>query len=247
MLSDTPRRPWRQIADMILSVAAAEGILPGARLPAERDLTERLGVSRPSLREALIALEVEGRVEIRKGSGIYLTEPQRLRHSDAMAMDSEGPFEILEARSILESAIAEEAARRVTPALIATLDDNLRALAAATDDRATAIPLDAAFHVAIAAATGNALLIRLTSETFAKRLSPLFSRLASHFEGPPTWRSALAEHAAIRDAIAASDPAGARKAMRHHLAQSRHRFSETFAEQRAPGPLDAPLPARLHG
>lgn len=238
MLTETPpRRPWRQIADLILSLAAAEGLRAGARLPAERDLAERLGVSRPSLREALIALEVEGRVEIRKGSGIYVAEGNR--PAAAARLESEGPFEILEARAVLESAIAEEAARRVTPALIATLDANLRDMAAATDDRARAIPIDAAFHEAIANGTGNALLSRLTSDIFAKRLSPLFSRLAAHFEGPPTWRSALAEHGAIRDAIAAGDPAGAREAMRRHLTLSRRRFSETFAEARAAQAQDA--------
>lgn len=222
---------------MILSLAAAEHLPTGARLPAERELAERLGVSRPTLREALIALEVEGRVEIRKGSGIYLSDGTS--SAAAPSLETEGPFEILEARAIVESAIAEEAARRVTPALIAALDANLRDTAAATNDRARAIPLDAAFHVAIADATRNPLLSRLTSDIFAKRLTPLFSRLSSHFEGPPTWRSALAEHGAIRDAIAAGDPAAAREAMRRHLAQSRRRFTETFADARTAEALEA--------
>lgn len=238
MFTETPqRRPWRQVADLILSLAAAEGLRNGARLPSERELAERLGVSRPSLREALIALEVEGRVEIRKGSGIYLAEGDRA--PGAAPLEHESPFEILEARAVLESAIAEEAARRVTPALIAALDGNLRDMAAATGNRARAIPIDAAFHAIIAHGTGNALLGRLTSDIFAKRLAPLFNRLAAHFEGPPTWRSALAEHGAIRDAIAAGDPAAAREAMRLHLALSQRRFSETLAEARAAEVMDA--------
>ena len=238
MRIDTPpRRPWRQVADLIQSLAAAEGLCAGDRLPSERELADRLQVSRPSLREALIALEVEGRVEIRKGSGIYMANGPRRTDSDPL--EREGPFEILEARGVLESAIAEETARRATPALIAALDANLRDMAAATDDRARVIPIDAAFHVAIADGTGNALLARLTSDIVAKRLSPLFSRLAGHFEGPPTWRCALAEHGAIRDAIAAGDPAAAREAMRRHLAQSRRRFTETFAEARTAETLDS--------
>lgn len=241
MLTDTPpRRSWRQVADLILTLAAAEGLGPGDRLPAERDLAERLGVSRPSLREAMIALEVEGRVEIRKGSGIYVADPGRSRAAPAAtSLETEGPFEILEARAVLESAIAEEAARRVTPALVATLDASLRDMAAAIDDRARAIPIDAAFHVAIASGTGNPVLARLTSDIFAKRLAPLFNRLSAHFEGPPTWRRALAEHRAIRDAIAAGDPAAAREAMRRHLELSQRRFTETFAEARAADALDA--------
>ena len=73
MPTDTrSHRAWRQTADLILALVEAHRLAPGDRLPGERDLAERLGVSRPSLREALIALEVEGRVEIRMGSGIYV-------------------------------------------------------------------------------------------------------------------------------------------------------------------------------
>ena len=124
MLSDSrPRRQYRQVADQILQLAAARGLGPGQRLPSERDLAELLSVSRPSQREALIALEVEGHVEIRMGSGIYLGSG-----SDRVVLraDAEGPLELLEARCIIESAIAEEVARHVTPELLRRLDDNLR-------------------------------------------------------------------------------------------------------------------------
>lgn len=225
MLPDPrPRRSYRQVADLILALIAGERLARGDRLPAERDLADRFGVSRPSLREALIALEVEGRIDIRMGSGIYVAA------GSGAAAEGEGPFEILEARAVVESAIAEEAARRVTPALVTALDANLREMAGVTEDRARSIALDAAFHSAIAGGTGNALLVHLTGDIFGKRLSPLFTRLALHFEGPRTWRSALEEHGTIRDAIAAADPAAAREAMRRHLALSQRRFSENFAE-----------------
>lgn len=75
MLPDIrPRRSYRQVADLILTLIAAERLAPGDRLPAERDLADRFRVSRPSLREALIALEVEGRIDIRMGSGIYVAD-----------------------------------------------------------------------------------------------------------------------------------------------------------------------------
>ena len=76
------------------------------------------------------------------------------------------------------------------------------------------------------------MLVNLTSDVFDKRLTPLFDRLAGHFEGPGTWRVALAEHRAIRDAIAAGDPDAARAAMRRHLERSQQRFIQTFAEAR---------------
>lgn len=230
MLADPrARRSYRQVADLILALIVDQRLSFGDRLPAERELAERLGVSRPSLREALIALEVEGRVDIRMGSGVYVAANATLGD----LVDGEGPFEILEARAVVESAIAEEAARRVTPALVTALDTNLRHMAKVVDDRSRAIALDAEFHVSIASATGNALLIHLTTDIFGKRLSPLFNRLAAHFERPRTWRTALEEHREIRDAIAIADPAAAQEAMRRHLENSRQRFSETFSDNLA--------------
>ncbi|MBC7802801.1 MAG: FadR family transcriptional regulator, partial [Candidatus Parcubacteria bacterium] len=70
-----PRRLYRQIADQIRTIIGNGEVAPGARLPAERDLARQLGVSRPSLREALIALEVEGLLDVRVGSGIYVSQP----------------------------------------------------------------------------------------------------------------------------------------------------------------------------
>lgn len=224
MLNDArPRRQYRLVADQILALALAQGLGPGARLPSERDLAEQLGVSRPSLREALIALEVEGHVEIRMGSGIYLG----LRTQDGRSdLDSEGPLEVLQARCIIESAIAEEAARNVTPDLIARLDQNLTDMGAAVHDTPLAIRMDGDFHIAVAMGTGNAVLGNLTEHIYAQRLTSLFAQFSTHFEGPRTWRLALAEHGAVRDAIAEADPAAARQAMRHHLTESQRRFTE---------------------
>ncbi|MBP6678657.1 MAG: FadR family transcriptional regulator [Paracoccus sp.] len=233
MLSDSrPRRQYRQVADQILQLAAARGLGAGQRLPSERDLAELLSVSRPSLREALIALEVEGHVEIRMGSGIYLgsgTDRVLLR------ADAEGPLELLEARCILEGAIAEEVARHVTPELLRRLDDNLRQMAAAMDDTPLAIGIDGAFHEIVASGLDNSVLSGLSAQMFQKRHSPFFARFASFFERPLTWSEALAEHGRVRDALAARDPAAARDAMRHHLTQSRRRFTETVLVERAEG------------
>ena len=81
--------------------------------------------------------------------------------------------------------------------------------------------------------TGNGLLADMTADIYRLRLSPFFSRLAAHFEGPGTWRLALAEHGAIRDAIAAGDAGAAREAMRHHLTESQRRFCGAFAADAA--------------
>lgn len=224
MQSDVrPRRQYRQVADQIMALVAAQGLAPGQRLQSERDLSERLGVSRPSLREALIALDVEGRVEIRMGSGIYLGESGT---GHALQADAESPLELLQARCVLESAIAEQAAPLVTPKLVAALDDNLQQMRAAMDRTSMAIRIDGAFHDLIASVPGNSVLSGLTAQIFQRRLTPIFARYSAHFEGPSTWREALAEHHAIRDALAARDPAAARAAMHHHLTQSQRRFNE---------------------
>ncbi|WP_112875397.1 FadR/GntR family transcriptional regulator [Paracoccus endophyticus] len=232
------RRAYRLVADQVLALIAAEGLRPGDRLPSERDLADRLAVSRPALREALIALEVEGRVAIRMGSGIYVAPP---RGPGVPLTDDEGPFEILRARAIVESALAEEAARRITPAIIARLDSNLDEMERVLTDRPRAIAVDGAFHLIVAETVANTLLTSFTAAIFAKRLSPLFAGLATHFEGVATWRQALDEHRRVRDALAARDPAAAREAMRHHLDQSQRRFSASFS---ASAPAQAPPPDR---
>ncbi len=219
----SPRRHYRHVADQILAFVSAQGIAPGERLPSERDMAEQFSLSRPSLREALIALEVEGHVEIRMGSGIYVSnqpDPGMRR------VDGESPFEILQARCIIESAVAEEAARHATPALIAALDRNLTEMAGAIHDTPRMIRLDGAFHIEIAEGIGNSVLTGLLETSYKQRLSPIFARFSSYFEGPRTWRLALSEHGAIRDAIADADPAAAREAMRHHLTESQRRFAE---------------------
>src|SRR6478736_3902200 len=120
-----PRRLYLQIADQVRSLITAGEFPPGSRLPAERELAKRFGVSRPSLREALIALEVEGYVDVRPGSGIMVTKP----NSVALEPSSdEGPLEVLRARSLIEGAIAAEAARDIKPKDVAALEQILLAM-----------------------------------------------------------------------------------------------------------------------
>jgi len=93
-----PRRLYRQIADQIRALIRSREFPPGTRLPPERDLARQLGVSRPSVREALIALEVEGLVEVRIGSGIYVLGPRADGEEGIAVQSALGPFELLGAR-----------------------------------------------------------------------------------------------------------------------------------------------------
>lgn len=228
-----PRRLYRQVADQIRTLIETGELAVGERLPAERELAERFGISRPTVREALIVLELEGLIQIRMGSGVYIVRKPGAGPAVLPADDSDGPFEILQARCIVESAIAEEAARRVRPEDIAALDENVRLMQDALDDAERAIALDCAFHGAIIDIIGNTALKRFTGLVYDRRTSPYFEKLASYFEGPHTWKLALEEHQVIRDAIAAGDPAAAREAMRRHLTLAQKRFSESFGEEHA--------------
>ncbi|KEQ05679.1 FadR/GntR family transcriptional regulator [Pseudorhizobium pelagicum] len=233
------RRLYHQVADQMRSLID-RGVFPdGSRLPAERELAELLAVSRPTVREALIVLEVEGRVQIRMGSGVYIIS-QKPAAAEPVAMDElEGPFELLRARAIVECAIAEEAARVVRPDQIAVLDDILSRMEVSLEDRPMALALDRDFHIAVAAIIDNGTLNRFVGSIHDLRMTPYFEKLASYFENPATWRAAMEEHRAIRDAIAAGSPVGARAAMRAHLDQSQLRLSESFEEE----PTDGVIPA----
>src|SRR6187200_2430011 len=106
------RRLYRQIADQIAALIDAGEYSSGQRLPPERDLARQLGVSRPSVREALIALEVEGLVEVRIGSGIYVRGAAPGGGSPGgPAEAAAGPFELLRARYVIEAECAALAAR----------------------------------------------------------------------------------------------------------------------------------------
>lgn len=228
-----PRRLYRQVADQLRAYIDSGAAPVGARMPTERELAERLGVSRPTIREALIALEVEGRIRIRVGSGIYVSEPMAQnisRNEAAPRHEHEGPFELLRARSFIEGAIAAEAAGRILPAHLEVLDGFLARMAEVEQPSGEAVALDCEFHVAVAAVLGNAVIERFVRELFNQRMSPYFGRLAAYFEDADSWRDALQEHRAIRNALAARDPTLARDAMRRHLDRSQERFSRSFGD-----------------
>jgi DNA-binding FadR family transcriptional regulator len=216
------RRLYRQIADQLRGLIGAGEFAPGSRLPPERDLAIQLGVSRPSVREALIALEVEGLVEVRMGSGVYVTgAAPRAAVSEAAL----GPFDIIRARLLVEAELAAVAAKQRTPATLKRLRAAIRAM---EDDIARGVmPIrgDREFHVALAEASGNAALVRVVTDLFDERNNPLFEQLGRHFENARSWRAAVAEHRAVLRAVSEGDVGAARRAMREHLQHSHDRFA----------------------
>jgi GntR family transcriptional repressor for pyruvate dehydrogenase complex len=218
------RRLYQQIADRIRELIDRGGFEPGTRLPPERDLALQLGVSRPSLREAMIALDVEGRVEVRSGSGVYVsaarTDPAPAR-TDAMG---ESPSQLMEARSVIEGEVVALACARAAPEALARLRGILKDMAAALERRGARVDLDRHFHLTLAEMTGNAVLVRLVEQLFDERHSPISAKISSRFESTLTWRAALGEHEAVLKAIEARDPIAAQAAMRVHLQASALRW-----------------------
>lgn len=236
-----PRRLYREVAQRIRMYIEEQGLPVGARLLTERELSEQLEVSRPTVREALIALEVEGRVRIRVGSGIYVAEAPA--DATRALQEIDGPFEILRARAVIEGAVATEAALLIRAEHIAILDRTIHAMERMADPGKEAARLDRAFHVGIAAVLGNSVIERVVGDLFDQRMTPYFGRLAEHFEDAQSWRDAVHEHRAIRDALVARDASVACEALRRHLECSQVRFSRSFGEGDLPAdPKEGGLP-----
>lgn len=226
-----PQRLYRQIAEQLRSLISKGEFAAGTRLPAERDLAKQLGVSRPSVREALIAMEVEGWVEVRTGSGVYVLD-RSVRASQSkgpqIALTEWGPLELIRARRVVEGEIASMAAlqarRKDIGAMRAAIDTMI------TDATRGVLPLDGdrAFHSAIVEACGNVVLIETVQSFWDSRRGPLFTRLTGYFETMKSWKSAIAEHEAIFSAICAHDGPAARTAMHVHMDKSHSRFSASW-------------------
>lgn len=219
------KRLYQQIADQIRSLIRSGGFAPGSRLPPERDLAQQLGVSRPSLREALIALEITGSVEIRQGSGVYVCRVPDRAASATVGL-GESPSELMQARAVLEGSVIVLAAALITPERLVRLRETLDAMRTMVNEGRSPLDHDRAFHVCIAEMSGNSVLVRMVAELFDERHSPISARLSGHAETSQTWAAALAEHEAIYRALEERDPLGAQSAIRNHLKASELRWIE---------------------
>ncbi len=234
-----PRRLYRQIADQIRELIRTGEFVAGSRLPPERDLAKQLGVSRPSVREALIALEVEGLVEVRIGSGIYVLGPSVRAEGDEAALGgplgnqpndpvdaTAGPFELMRARYTIESECAALAAKSAKKAQIAAIEEALAAMEREFVHEKQPLESDRLFHLRVAEATGNGALVAVVKMLWDERTGPLYQRLEHHYDAPALWIAALAEHRAVLKAIVEHDVPGARTSMQRHLNKAYKRFNK---------------------
>jgi GntR family transcriptional repressor for pyruvate dehydrogenase complex len=219
------RRLYQQIADQIRVLIDKGNYTAGMRLPPERDLAQQLGVSRPSVREALIALEIEGSVEVRMGAGVYACNTAQ-RKPQALATMGESPIELMRARAAIEGTVVMLACARATPEALLTLRQILDNMLAAMAQNRSPLVFDRQFHQTIAAMTGNSVLERLVGELFDERHSPIAARLSAHSESSQTWATALQEHEAVLRALENREVLAAQTAMRVHLQASEQRWVE---------------------
>ncbi len=223
-----PRRLYRQIADQLLGLIAAGEYRPGDRLPPERTLSEQLRVSRSSVREALIAMEVEGRVEIRVGAGVFVVD----QPAPVAPATEVGPFELLQARLLVEPQAAALAARHATAdqrERMARAWNDMEGCEASND--LTGLAHDRQFHVVIGEASGNSALALMVQTLWEQRVGPLYVTLERHFHSGPIWEKAQDEHRAILDAITGRQPGAARRAMRRHIRNAERRFAGNWAQE----------------
>src|SRR5262245_4157662 len=162
------RRLYRQIADQIAALIEKGEYDAGQRLPPERDLAKQLGVSRPSVREALIALEVEGYVEVRVGSGVYVVGRGPALRSEPLPADS-GPFELIRARWLIEAECAAVAAKQATRAQVRAMEEALDQMEADRGRGMMPLAADRLFHLRIAEASGNSALALVVKTLWDQR------------------------------------------------------------------------------
>nr|CDQ32797.1 L-lactate utilization operon repressor [Virgibacillus halodenitrificans] len=233
------QRLYRQIADQLQQLIRDGEFPPGSLLPPERDLAQQLGVSRASVREALIALEVVGIVEVRVGHGVLVKEVDAMPPGSVMqaaarkepwALDPEftseielnldeeiPPFSLLQARRYLEPENAALAAMNAS-------DEDLSAIRAALERNiydnnhgGGNLAGDRLLHIRIAEASGNAAYALLIKHLLGHQYGVMFRRLQELFMETGMPQRSQEDHERLVAAIEARDPAAARQAMEVHL------------------------------
>ena len=207
-------RLYQRIARRLVEELTGGTYAIGDRLPAERELATEYGASRPAVREALIALEVQGFIEVRVGSGAYVSRLPGQGEEPGFAITA---FELTEARILFEGEAAALAAGQITDAEVAHLDALVEAMTTENLLAEVTEVADCDFHMAIAKATRNAGVVRTIEDLWHLRsTSPECALLHAKARNAKV-RPVVAEHAVIVEALRARDAAGARAAMRAHL------------------------------
>ena len=235
---------YRLVADQIAACIRAGDFPPGSKMPTDKELVASLGVSRTTVREAMIALEMMGYVVTRYGAGAFVADilPPAPVEADGLP----GFFELVEARFAIEPEIAAIASGTVTEEDIAHLNRCIEGMCDA------ALPLerveahDRDFHLSIARSTGNSVFVWVVEEFWHMRQRfPEWTRLNNRQNAADIARFSREEHAAIVTALGARDAAAAREAMRLHCRNSGQPLLERWRDFEGDAPLRSGVVDRL--
>jgi GntR family transcriptional repressor for pyruvate dehydrogenase complex len=229
------RRLYLQIAEQLRAAIEAGEYPPGSHLPPERELSKLLGVSRTSVREALIALEIGGRVRVRVGSGVEVLAPAELAAVEAaepwqtdpelaaeldLGQDLERevpPFALLEARRLVEPEAAALAAINASDEQLAGIAEAYERNVRDNLEGSRTHPGDRLFHIRIAEASGNPAYALLLRHLLGHRYGTLFQRLQALYTPADMPRRSETEHRVLLEALMQRDAEAARQAMAAHL------------------------------
>lgn len=221
------KRAYSHIVEQILNLVERGELLAGDKLPPEIVLTERFGISRPTLREALSALEVLGIVEARGGDGNYIKNQlniESLRYQSKELEQEISPEELLESRKLLEADIAELAARKSERSDITAIEKNLSKFKSLIEGESEEIDyerlgqLDRSFHLLLAKATHNAALIQMMRFVIRGLKGLIWTNLKEKSLATPVRRKKyLSEHEAVLQAVRNRNPKKAREVMYNHI------------------------------
>ena len=224
------KRLFEKIAEQIKMLIVSGEFKEGSRLPPERDLALQLGVSRPTVREAMIALELSGLVEVRVGAGIYvISSKPRLVLTPNSKIKVPSPSELIEARLMVEPINAALAAERFRPELI---DDLERAIKHQIAEDAIGADADRQFHMIIAEATGNRALVEITEYLWDQMLSShMWRLLIDHAQLKGLYPIILDDHRNLLDALIRRDSETAKNIMKSHLEHAKEIFFDIASHQ----------------
>lgn len=217
-----PKKIYEEVSDELYEMIRSGSLKPGEQLDSIQQLAENFQVGRPAIREALSALSSMGLIEIKQGEGTFVKtfDPAIMNHplSAALLMDQDNIKHLLEVRKILESGTAEVAAKKRTEENLNELKDMLSNMDKVSDDEELSDKADISFHVAVANASQNELLITLmnhVSELMTEKMRDI--RRVALYSEEMTLKELYQQHVRIYDAIVAQDEDEARSAMLFHL------------------------------
>lgn len=219
LASVSPPRSFEVVAQRIVALIKA-GYAVGQRLPPERQLAQSFGVSRPTIREAILSLQMAGMVQVRHNSGTYVTSCQET--VEVRTLEGFGPFENLQVRQMVEPQIAALAAQSASPTQVADLAATLATMRREHALGREADSADHRFHVLLAEATGNGVLVSFSDSLWRGQIeSRIWQDIHSYMPMEryrPIW---LRDHEAIFRAVADRSARRASTAMTRHLGNIR--------------------------